>query len=279
MLKRQAAFWDKADDLFELLHSCASAAIAFSGGADSAFLAAAAKKALGDKAVAVTAFSPTLSDTELANARLAAAEIGIRHIEIESDETGVPEFAANNTDRCYHCKKHRLKDICLWAEENGYAWVLEGSNADDAHDYRPGLRALAEYPKVKSPLKDSGLTKDEIRALAKDWGLSFWDKPSSPCLASRIKYGVPVTAERLKMIEYAETVVAGYCPAKANIRVRCHDDLARIEVDAENFPVLTDLRVAGEIAAKLAELGFSFVALDLAGFRTGSLNAGLKGNL
>jgi uncharacterized protein len=276
MPERQAAFGKKADDLLERLLSFANAAIAFSGGVDSSFLAAAAQKALGDKAVAVTAFSPTLSAAEKANARAAAAEIGIRHVEIESDETGVPEFSANNADRCYYCKKYRLKDICLWAEKNGYDWVLEGSNADDAHDYRPGIKALAEYPNVKSPLKDSSLTKDEIRALAKEWGLSFWDKPSSPCLASRIKYGVPVTAERLKMIEDAEAIVARHCPAKANIRVRCHGDLARIEVDADNFPALAERRAAGEIAGRLAQLGFSFVTLDLSGFKTGSLNAELK---
>ncbi|MDR2007103.1 MAG: ATP-dependent sacrificial sulfur transferase LarE [Acidaminococcales bacterium] len=276
MLKQQESFWNKVDSLFERLHGCTSAAIAFSGGVDSSFLAAAAKKALRGRTAAVTAVSPTLSALERANARTAAAEIGIKHVEIASDETGVPEFAANNADRCYYCKKYRLKDICLWAEKNGYEWVLEGSNADDAYDYRPGIKALAEYPKVKSPLKDSGLRKDEIRALAKDWGLSFWDKPSSPCLASRIKYGVPVTAGRLKMIEDAEAAVAAYCPGKSNIRVRCHEDLARIEVDAEIFPVLAERRVAGEIAEKLAKLGFSFVTLDLAGFRTGSLNAGLE---
>jgi uncharacterized protein len=273
MPKRQGEFSGKVGDLFGRLYGFSSAAVAFSGGADSSFLAAAAQKALGGKAAAVTAVSPTLSDKERAGARAIAAEIGIRHVEIESDETAVPEFAANGADRCYHCKKHRLRDICLWAEKNGYEWVLEGSNADDADDWRPGIKALAEYPNVKSPLKDSGLKKDEIRALAKGWGLSAWDKPSSPCLASRIKYGVPVTAGRLKMIEAAEAAVQRHCPEKSNIRVRCHGDLARIEVDADNLPLLAERRVAGEIAAQLAKLGFSFVTLDLAGFRTGSLNA------
>ncbi|MDR3348494.1 MAG: ATP-dependent sacrificial sulfur transferase LarE [Acidaminococcales bacterium] len=275
MNKRQEDLQSKVDLLFEQLRGCASAAVAFSGGVDSSFLAAAAKKALDGKAVAVTAVSPTLSAAERAGARASAAEIGIRQVEIESDETGVPEFAANNADRCYYCKKYRLKDICLWVKENGYEWVLEGSNADDSHDYRPGMRALAEYPNAKSPLKDSGLKKDEIRALAKDWGLSSWDKPSSPCLASRVQYGVPVTAGRLKMIEAAESVIAAYCPDKSNIRVRCHGDLARIEVDAENFSALAERRAASEIAKQLAKLGFAFVTLDLAGFRPGSFNAGL----
>jgi uncharacterized protein len=276
MLKKQEDFWGKADDLLERIAGCTSAAVAFSGGADSSFLAAAAKKVLADRAVAVTAVSPTLSAGERANAHAVAEEIGIKHIEVESDETSVPEFAANNANRCYYCKKYRLRDICLWAEKNGYEWVLEGSNADDAHDWRPGIKALEEYPRVKSPLKDSGLKKEEIRALAKDWGLSIWDKPASPCLASRIKYGVPVTPERLRMIEAAERIVAEYCPDRTNIRVRCHEDLARVEVDEAVLPILAGRPVAGELAKRLAAVGFSFVTLDLTGFRSGSLNADIN---
>jgi uncharacterized protein len=270
-----ATLEQKAAKLLSVIAGCQSAAVAFSGGADSSLLALAARKALGEAAVAVTATSPTLARAELDNARAVAAEIGIRQAEVFSDETSQPDFAANDRQRCCYCKKYRLRDICRWAKENGRAWVLEGSNLDDADDYRPGLRALSEYPEVKSPLKECGLTKADVRALAREWGLSVWDKPASPCLASRVKYGLAVTPERLRMIEAAEAVVAGYCPGRANIRVRCHEELARIEVDRENLPRLADPALSAELAAKLKALGFNYVTLDLSGFKSGSMNAGL----
>jgi uncharacterized protein len=266
----------KLDKFLTLLADLDSAAVAFSGGVDSSFLALAAHKVLPGKAAAVTAVSPTLPAAERNNAKAVAAEIGIKYEEIYSDETRRPEFTANDARRCYYCKKYRLGDICRWAKENDYFWVLEGSNADDVLDYRPGLQATEEYSEVKSPLKDSGLTKADIRHLAREWGLSVWDKPSSPCLASRIKYGLPVTPERLRQVEEAEKIVAAYCAVRSNIRVRCHDDLARIEVDGENFLTLAEPRTAALISRKIKELGFSFVALDLAGFKSGSLNGGLS---
>lgn len=262
---------EKQEKLFFTLKELKSAIIAYSGGVDSAFLAFAASKVLKDKVIAVTAVSSTLTEQERLNAQKVAKEIGIKHIELQVEEMEVKEFVANDFERCYYCKKYRLDKLSQWAQDNDYKWVLEGSNFDDIADYRPGMRANEEFFNVKSPLKDSKLKKEEIRFLAKKNNLSVWQKPSLPCLATRICYGIDITKERLKQIEKAEEMIKKYIDSD-NVRVRHHGDIARIEVEEKYFMKLIQQQVAKDIDIELKKLGFSFVAIDLAGFRSGSLN-------
>jgi len=249
-------------------------AVAFSGGVDSSFLAAAALRALGDNAVAVTAYSETLPESERQEAITIAREIGIRHVLLHISELNSADFVANTPDRCYYCKKERFDVLKLWAENEKIAWVLEGSNADDKLDYRPGMRAVDEMTGVCSPLLEAGLTKEEIRVLSREWGIPTWNKPSAACLSSRVAYGLPVTAERLKQVELAEDFIKQYCTGQ--IRVRHHDDLARIEVSAEEIATLAKAEIAAAINDELRRLGFTYITLDLSGYRTGSMNAALK---
>jgi len=257
-----------------LLKTFESAAIGFSGGVDSTFLAAAAARVLGDKAVAVTAYSPTLPESEKQEAVKFAEQIGIRHVLLSINELDDENFVANNAQRCYFCKKTRFGEISSWASNAGYAWVLEGSNADDANDYRPGMKAVEELKIVRSPLLEAGLTKNEIRQLSKQWGLPAWNKPSAACLSSRVAYGEKITVERLNQIEQAEKFVKEICPGQ--VRVRHHGNLARIEVDAEHIAFFSQIEVRQKVVAQLKKLGFSFVTLDLIGYCTGSMNAMLK---
>jgi pyridinium-3,5-biscarboxylic acid mononucleotide sulfurtransferase len=261
----------KHDRLIELLKSYGSCAVAFSGGLDSTVLAKAAQLALGDSAVAVTGLSAALAAGELAEAKSLARLIGIRHELIETDELSVPEYQANNPDRCYHCKTELFSRVEHLAEKLGVAVLADGSNKDDLGDYRPGIKAAADK-KVKSPLAECGLSKPEIRALAEHWELPIWDKPAAPCLSSRIAYGETVTAERLAMIEKAETFLRdrGFKP----LRVRYHrGDVARIEVPSESIQQFSDPAFRQEITKYFKSLGFKYISLDLEGFRSGSLNA------
>ncbi|WP_371378993.1 ATP-dependent sacrificial sulfur transferase LarE [Sporomusa aerivorans] len=261
----------KLDNLTKILQEMGNVAVAFSGGVDSSFLAAAAQRALGDKAVAVTAYSETLPESERQEAIAIAKQIGIRHVLLHISELNSDEFVANTPDRCYYCKKERFDALKRWADDENIAWVLEGSNADDKSDYRPGMRAIDELCGVRSPLLEAGLTKEEIRVISKEWGVPTWNKPSAACLSSRVAYGLPVTAERLKQIEQAEDFLKQFC--RGQVRVRHHDNLARIEVSPEDIAGLTAPDKAGLISAELRKLGFTFVTLDLAGYRTGSMNA------
>lgn len=263
--------YEKREKLLELLRDMQRVVVAYSGGVDSAFLAAAAERAVQKEAVAITACSETLPQSERAAARLVADTIGIRHLEMDISELNSAEFVNNDAQRCYFCKKERFGVLVDWAQENGFAWVLDGANADDVSDYRPGMRAVGEMAQVRSPLLEVGLTKAEIRVLSQEWGLPTWDKPSSACLSSRIAYGLPVTAERLYQIEQAEEILRKFCSGQ--IRVRHHGDLARIEVAPENIPLLVQQDNAAVIADSFKKLGFSFVTVDLAGYRTGSMNA------
>lgn len=263
---------NKTENLLAILRGLKKAAIAFSGGADSTLLAAAAVKALGAEAIAFTADSPTLSARERADARELAALLGIGHAFLPVSELECPDFVRNDGRRCYHCKKFRFEMLCRWAEERGIPWVAEGSNADDLDDYRPGMEAVSELQRVRSPLLEAGFTKAEIRELSREWGLPTWEKPAAACLASRIAYGTPLTEEKLARVGKAEEILAPFCPPNRQLRVRDHGGIARIEAEPEVLPLLAAQGTAEIIAAALKELGFSWVTLDLAGYRMGSLN-------
>ncbi|MEN6459472.1 MAG: ATP-dependent sacrificial sulfur transferase LarE [Thermoguttaceae bacterium] len=262
---------EKRDRLLELLRGFGSCAVAFSGGLDSAVLAKAAQLALGDRAVAVTGFSASMATGELAEAEALARQIGIRHETVATDELSNAAYAANGPDRCYRCKLEVFARVEEIAKRLDAAVVVDGSNVDDQSDYRPGMRALRER-NVRSPLAECGLTKAELRRLAVAWQLPIHNKPATPCLSSRIAYGQRITAERLRMIDRAEQFLRerGFQP----LRVRYHEGvMARIEVPRDQLPRLADSKLRDEVAEHLRALGFKYVALDLDGFRSGSMNA------
>ena len=262
----------KLDEIFQTLERCV---VAFSGGVDSTLLLAAAVRALGpENVLAATAVSGTLTDSEKADALAFAKQIGVRHELLETREFENPLFTDNTADRCYHCKKIRFSALVEWAADRGFSWIVEGSNVDDDGDYRPGRRAVAERPAVRSPLKEAGLTKAEIREISKHWNLPTFDKLSQACLATRIEYNLSITPERLKQIEAAENFLRPLC--KGQLRVRHHGTLARIEVEPEWIPKLAEPEMARRVAEKLKSLGFHHVALDLSGYKMGSLNKDLK---
>jgi uncharacterized protein len=261
----------KRDRLLDLLRGYGSCAVAFSGGLDSTVLAKAAQLALGDRAVAVTGISASLAVGELDEAEQLAGQIGIRHEVIETGELSNPAYRANQADRCYHCKTELFAQVEQLAARLGAAVVADGSNRDDRGEYRPGMQAAHER-KVKSPLAECGLTKAEIRRLAEYWELPTWDKPATPCLSSRIAYGEQVTPERLAMVDQAERFLRGrgFQP----LRVRYHKgDVARIEVAVDQLPRFADAEFRREVVEQLKSAGFKYVALDLEGFRSGSMNA------
>jgi uncharacterized protein len=260
----------KRDRLLALIRSFESCAVAFSAGVDSTVVAQAAQLALGDRAVAVTGVSPSLAEGELEEARSLAHKIGIRHEIISTEEFANPDYLRNAPDRCYHCKSDLYAQIEKILPQLGVQVVLNGANADDAGDYRPGTQAAVEH-QVRSPLAECGITKQELRQLAVAWDLPVWDKPAMPCLASRIAYGEEVTAERLEMVDRAERFLREQ--GLTVVRVRYHrGDLARLEVPVEQLTQLCQDGVRPKLVAHLKELGFRFVALDLEGFRSGSLN-------
>lgn len=253
-----------------------SCAVAFSGGVDSAVVAKAAREALADCAVAVTGTSSSLAAGELEQAEEIARLIGIRHCVISTDEFSQDQYLRNAPDRCYHCKTELYTQLERLLPELGVKAILNGANADDAGDYRPGMTAAQEH-RVHSPLAECGITKDEVRQLAAQWNLPVWDKPASPCLSSRVAYGEEVTPERLAMIDSAERYLRG---RGLNVcRVRYHrGDLARIEVPPEEVLALCQPQTRHDLAAELRRLGFKFVTIDLEGFRSGSLNELLQIN-
>jgi uncharacterized protein len=261
----------KRDRLLEVLRGLGSAAVAFSGGIDSTVVARAARQALGDAAVAVTADSPSVPRAELDEARRLAAAIGIRHLVVPTEEFGDPDYVRNDGTRCYYCKSELYSRIEDLLPRLGVAITCSGANLDDQGDYRPGLKAAAEH-RVRHPLQEAGFTKADVRALARHWGLPTWDKPASPCLSSRLAPGVAVTPERTARVEEAEKLLheLGF----RECRVRLHEgELARVEVPAAGLARLMEPAVREEFLARLKALGFRFVTLDLEGFRSGSLNS------
>jgi uncharacterized protein len=258
---------EKAARLEANLRPLRKVVVAFSGGVDSTFLLAVLSKDPERKVLAVTALSSTHPQQEQAEARGLARLFSAEHREISGDEIHLEGFRTNPPDRCYHCKKHLFAKIEAIRRQEGYEVVLDGSNADDLSDFRPGLRALQEL-EVRSPLQEAGLTKDEIRALSREMGLRTWNKPSLACLASRIPYGTEITQEALTRIDRCEAFLLER--VQGSVRVRYHGDLARIEVAPEAIPLLVEER---EVLVRFfKEQGFAYVTLDLEGYRTGSMN-------
>lgn len=258
---------NKYFQLIDSLTSLGSLAIAYSGGADSALLLYAAREALGDKAFAITISSKLIKKSDLNEAGEFCAELGIRHYILNINEQDIPGFSNNPPDRCYICKKHMFAGVVDLAKGYGADYVAEGSNTDDEGDYRPGMKAIAELG-IKSPLREAGFSKSDVRKTAKSLGIRSWNKPSAACLASRFAYGEEITAHRLDMAAEAEEYLSelGF----EQFRVRLHNNIARIEVLPEDFNRLAAL--GDSVYDRFKELGFDYAAMDLRGYRTGSMN-------
>lgn len=262
---------EKLKDLRNILSGYGGAVIAFSGGVDSTFLASVAIEALPGRVLAVTAGSETYAAEEIEAAMLLAQQLGLPHLLIHTAELADEKFTSNPPQRCYHCKKELLGRLRQIAEAHDLPQVLDGTNYDDRLDFRPGMQAVKELG-VESPLLEAGLTKEEIRALSRERGLPNWSKPSLPCLASRFPYGEVITKEKLAMVDKGEAYLRTL--GLDTLRVRHHGSLARIEVNSEAFPLI--LGAAEKVTKKFKEIGYTYITLDLQGFRSGSLNETLK---
>ena len=266
---------DKLVKLKTLLKEMGGVLIAYSGGVDSTYLAYVSNSILGKKSLAVFAHSPVCPPSDLEEAAALAQKLGLNFRAIETDELEDARFVANTPDRCYYCKQelfHKLKAV---AADEGLLWLADGTNQDDLTDYRPGRQACQEM-QVRSPLLEAGITKAEIRQLSKAAGLPTWDKPASPCLASRIPYGTPVTSGILLKIAEGENYLRSL--GIRQLRLRHHGDIARIEIDPQDMPVVVSEDVRLKLIEKFRSLGYQYVTLDLSGYRTGSLNEKITQN-
>jgi uncharacterized protein len=269
----QAVLDAKERVLFRLLTELERVIVAYSGGTDSAYLAWAAHRALGDNAIAITADSASIPASHKRDAEAFARECGFRHEYIETHEFENPEYVKNDQNRCFHCKDELFTQLEAFAATRGYAQIVYGVNKDDLGDYRPGQRA-AKIHQVKAPLVEAGLRKAEIRELSKRAGLSTWDRPAAACLSSRVPYGTPVTPETIKTIEQGEEAIRAL--GFRQFRVRFHGDLVRLEIAQEEMPKAMTAESARAFSRIFKQLGFLYVTLDLEGYRQGSLNAALR---
>ncbi len=266
---------NKYDSLKTILKELGKIIVAYSGGVDSTFLLKAAVDTLGsDNVIACISAGVVEPKHVLERAKRIAKDFGVRLVTIDTDELNDPHFIANKADRCFHCKSHLCKELLDVAKENSFEHVVFGTNYDDLGDFRPGNRAMKVFG-ARSPLAEAGLTKQDIRTLSKKLGLETADVPASPCLASRVIYGLEITEQRLKQIEQAEDFLRTL--GLVEFRVRHHDTIARIEVKPEDISKITSEKNRTAIVAKLKELGFKYITIDLQGFRTGSLNESLSG--
>ena len=266
---------NKRKKLEQILEEMGNVAVAFSGGVDSALLLAVAARMYHVKLIAVTATSVSYAENEKNDAQRFAQRMGVKHRYLDFDQMSIPEFVANGPERCYYCKKAIFSAIRAYVAEEGFTNVVDGSNADDKKEYRPGSKALAELG-VRSPLQEAGFSKAEIRKLSREMGLFTASKPSHSCLASRIQYGEPITPEKLARVEQAEEFLANL--GFTHIRVRSYGTLARIEVEPSQVTLMAQLNTRNKIIARLTELGYNYITLDLAGFRSGSMDVGLAKN-
>jgi uncharacterized protein len=269
------ALQPKFDALVRELRGLQSIVVAFSGGIDSALILKAAVLAVGpERVLAVTGRSPSVPSAELTDVTRLAAEIGAAHEFLDTREFDNPRYLANPTNRCYFCKTELYSNLVAWARARRFAAVVSGVNADDLGDFRPGLKAADEHG-IHAPLAACEITKAELREMAAALGLSIHDKPASPCLSSRVQYGEPITPEKLRRIDEAETFLRelGF----RECRVRHHENLARIEVPVAELERFADAGLRGRIDARLREIGYQYVTLDLRGFRTGSMNEAILG--
>ena len=264
---------EKLDRLEAYLRELGSLAVGFSGGVDSSFLLYVAHKVLGDHAIAVSGADASVPERELDSAKAFCREYGIRHIIFRMNPMKEDGYRNNSPDRCYFCKRGIYTEIRRIADEEGIAFMAEGSNLDDIGDYRPGLRAAAELS-VKCPLREAGLTKKDIRMISKALGLPTWNKPAYACLASRFVYGEEITEEKLRMIDQAEQYLISL--GFVEERVRIHGKLARIEVPAKDISRLAEEEIRDAVYKRFKEIGFLFVTLDMHGYRMGSMNATIK---
>ncbi len=270
----EAELVEKQEHLFEYLGSLRRAVIAYSGGTDSAYLAWAAHRVLGDNAVAITADSASIPTSHKRAAEEFAAECGFRHEYISTYEFENPDYVKNDKNRCFHCKDELFTRLDAYAAEAGFDHIVYGVNADDLGDYRPG-QAAAKLHQVEAPLVNANLSKAEIRELSRLAGLSTWDRPAAACLSSRVPYGTPVTVETIQTIEQGEEAIRAL--GFRQFRVRFHGELARIEIARDELPRALTVEMAQELTAIFKQLGFLYVTLDLEGYRQGSLNAVLSG--